>query len=228
MAVRHSWRLLVKIFTKMILAVMVLAAIPSFANTLTFPNDICSGSSDGSGPFIACGNGSYINQVYGDTAQVDVVYNDVINGDSLRWWDTGYNELIGVAWGGNGDCPGCSFDAIILLPAPGYQITLNGFDLGAWPSSVLNTNLFVKDFYTGNILNYGLQTIGTGNQSVHFAPSLTSKGAISINWYDTGYNVGIDNIDFTISQSGVPEPATLTLLGAGAAALAARLRKFRG
>jgi hypothetical protein len=212
--IRQFWRIIVKTLAKVLITLLVLAAIPAFATTLTFPNNICSSFSDGSGPMVACGNGSYINQAYGDSAQNDVQYLDVKNGTSMRWWNQNYNNLVGVAWGGSGDCTGCSFNSIYLLPVAGYRITLNSFDMGAWPNNVRDTHLSIVEVFTNNVLaNYGVQTIGTGDMAVSFAPNVSSSLGIIIDFYDTGYNVGIDNIDFTVSP--VPEPGTLLLLGTG-------------
>ncbi|MBV9745202.1 MAG: PEP-CTERM sorting domain-containing protein, partial [Acidobacteriia bacterium] len=54
----------------------------------------------------------------------------------------------------------------------------------------------------------------------HFSPDVSSPDGIAIEWKDTGYNVGIDNIDFSVSASAVPEPAAyvpVALLLAGLA-----------
>jgi len=132
---------------KVLVVALVLSALPAFADMLTFPNNICSASFDGSGAYIACANYSYINQAYGDTAAVDVQYADnVIPGNSLRWWGAGYNNLPSTAWGGTNDCNGCSNDSITLLPASGYKVTLNSLDLGAYPNTVRDTHLRLQIF----------------------------------------------------------------------------------
>jgi hypothetical protein len=192
------------------------------ADDLTFPNNICSSNADGSGVMTACSGYGYINQAYGDTANVNVVYQDLVNtGDSLRWWGTGYNDLPTAVFGGNSDAPGASLDLIQILPVGGYSIQLNSFDLGAWPDTQRNTNLEILDGNGNALLNYGTQLIGAGNVATHFAPDIISANGIGIEWGSTGFNVGIDNIDFTVEQtSSVPEPSAWVLFGTCALAMA--------
>ncbi len=213
-----------KTLASLAVILVAIAAIPAAAGTLTFPNNICSANTDGSGPIIACVNYGYINQAYGDTAQLDVQYVDrVVPGNSLRWWSTGYNNLPSAAWGGTGDLPGQSDDSIILLPAAGYSVTLNSFDMGAYYHAVLGTNIIITEVGTGNtLLDFGPQTIGVGDLAVSFFPNVTSSHGIDIRWYDTAYNVGIDNIDYSVT----PEPATLGMLGFGLVTLASRVRRL--
>lgn len=216
-----------KLFTAVVLTFVVLVAAPALADTLIFPNNICSDFSDGSGGFVGCADWSYINQAYGDTALVNVQYVDNVNaGNSLRWWNTDYNNLVGVAFGGNGDCQGCSNNSIVLLPAVGYQVTLNSFDIGAYSHAIRDSHILIYEYGTNTVMmDYGAQTIGVGDLAVHFAPDVSSSLGIVINFYDSAYNNGIDNIDFTLSPVGIPEPSSLLLLGSGLLAGIAGLRR---
>lgn len=218
-----------KLITAVMLTLVILAAAPALADTLTFPNNICSAFSDGSGGFVACADYGYINQSYGDTALVDVQYVDNVNPSiSMRWWNADYNNLIGVTWGGTGDCPGCSNNSILLIPTAGYQVTLNSFDMGAYSHAVRDTHIVIYEYGTNAVLfNYGTQTIGVGDVFDSFFPGVTSSLGIVINFYDSGYNDGIDNIDFTLAPVGVPEPGSLVLLGSGLLMAAAGLRRMR-
>ena len=192
-----------KALWKVLLISLVLSAVPAFADILTFPNNICSANADGSGALTACANYGYINEAYGDTATLNVTYADnMYPGNSLRWWSDGYNNLTSAAWGGSGDCNGCSNDSIYLVPATGYQVTLNSFDIGAYYHTIRPTHVVIYEVGTNNVLvNYGMVTIGAGDVATTFVPDVTSSLGIIINFYDSGYNDGINNIDFTVSPT---------------------------
>jgi hypothetical protein len=201
-----------------LLALCVLA-IPASASdfVLNFSGDICSSNADGSGPLVACRNasnlgdynGNAINESYGDSAQANVTYKDlIVPGNSLRWWDQGYSSLVGITWGGVGDANGQSWDRIEIAPVGGDTITLDGFNLGAFPFADLTSNVEILDLATNAVLlDYGVQTIGAGGIATHFSPNISSGNGIAIEWRDTGYSVGIDNIQF--STNAVPEPSQL-------------------
>jgi len=187
----------------------------SAADSLTFPNNACASWSTGIGPNIACANSSFINQSYGDTASVNVTYQDVIAppGTTLRWWDTDYNNLVGVAWGTGGDAN--SHARIEIDPLGTDSVTLNSLDLGAWPNTSRDTNLQVKDLSTNTILFSFTGAVGVqpANTATHFNINVTSANGLAIEWFNSAFNVGIDNIDFTVAAvSGVPEPSTYAFI----------------
>jgi hypothetical protein len=202
------------------LVLFVLAGIePAHANLLDFTGNVCSASTNGSGALTPCSNGSLINQSYGDVANANVTFTDLIDtGKSLKWWDNNYNNLSGVVAGGFGDSVGQSWDRIEIEPIGNFSVTLNSFDMGAYFETQMDTNLRILDSVTNTVLlDYGVETIGIGNVATAFLPNITSANGIAIEWKDSGYNVGIDNIDFSVTASTnpVPAPATIWLLGLG-------------
>ena len=197
------------------------------ASVLTFDGNICNGNA-------ACASGGQINQAYGDTASVDVQYNrDITNGSyvtgaagsNLLWWDN-YADLTGVAWGGVNDVFGTPM--IFLAPTTALSVTLLGFDLGAYANLVLGTQITLVDGTGNTLFSSGPLVIGAGNTHTHFAFNISSNNGIGIQWGPSGYDVGIDNIEFT-SEGGdaVPEPTTWMLLLSGLGLAGASLRRAR-
>jgi hypothetical protein len=188
---------------------------------------LCSNSLDGSAPLAGCTVVNYISQSYGDVAgAVDVSYSNndpaVVN-RSLRWWDTNYNNLYGVLWADGGDNQ--SFARIeIKALVPGDTVSLTGLDLGAWSNNTLGTTLRIYAIGGGPALFSYAGLVGNGSTAAtHFAPNVAAVGGLWIEWQLSAYNVGIDNIDYSVGA--VPEPATALSLLAGLAGLGALRRR---
>jgi len=69
------------------------------------------------------------------------------------------------------------------------------------------------------LLDYGAPLIGSAGVAAHFTPAVSSVDGIAIEWKDTGFDVGINNISFAAAApSTVPEPGAFSpaalLLGA--------------
>lgn len=204
------------------------AAVLDFGNGPSPPSQ-CTLALDGSGPLTACTVTTYISQTYGDVAgAVDLSYSNndptVLN-RSLRWWDTNYNNLYGVLWADGGD--GNSFARIeIKALVPGDSVSLTGLDLGAWSNNTLGTTLNVYAIGGGAPLFSYTGLVGNSNiAATHFAPNISAAGGLWIEWQLSAYNVGIDNIEYSVGA--VPEPAAALSLLAGLTGMAAWLRRRR-
>ena len=205
----------------LISAVLLFGAVAQ-ANTLTFDGNNCTNAGN------LCGTTGNINQGYGDiSGQLNVVYtsrvapgNSGTDASSLRPWDVGYNELTNVLYAKN---PG-NVAEIALQHMAGYTVTLNSFDLGAYEYNQLNSKYTIYDgayreLFSSGIIPVG--TVGSGptvpGQSSHFTFDLTSANGLIIQWGPDGYDVGIDNLDFTVKA--VPEPSTMLFLATGLAGI---------
>ena len=213
--------------TPLFTAALALAATVAHADVLDFGNgpsvpSICSAVSDGSGALVACADYSKLNQSYGDIAGVlDVQYSQPLASTptSLNWWSGSYNGLYGVLWADGGDGPS-SYARIDLVPLAGAAgVTLTSFDLGAYPSTTRGTEVKVFDLATNNVLYSYTGAVGSSTTATSFSLGLTSAAGLRIEWRNTAYNVGIDNIVFQATP--VPEPATAALALAGLAVLGA-------
>jgi len=205
------WRQNFKVLVGLISVVLVFGTVAQ-ATVLDFNGSICGG---------ACSNGLTIDQTYGDIAgQLDVAYaHRVASGNSasdeafLKWWDTGYSNLTNVAWGG---IDGSGVSEIKLIPAAGFKVTLNSFDLGAFGGD-RGSQETVYDASYASLQSSGATTIN-GVTASTFAIGLTNASGLIIQWGPESTNVGIDNINFTVEaipSNGVPEPSTLLLIATG-------------
>ncbi|BDC51042.1 hypothetical protein F183_A33580 [Bryobacterales bacterium F-183] len=213
---------------KTLLTLLIAGAACVSADTLTFDGNNCAADSSGIGAATPCFDLSAINQTYGDTAQVNVTYADANFGVSLGYWGGGYNDLTGIVWAAGGD-PG-SFGRITLeLLIPG-TITLNSLDMGAFPNTTLGTNLRIYGLGGGSPLYTFSGNVGTPPNATPFSFSnISSTNGLIIEWQNSAYNVGMDNIDFTITPTatGVPEPSSMAILVLGAGGLLTVSRRRR-
>jgi PEP-CTERM motif-containing protein len=205
------------VFVGLISAVLLFGAVAQ-ATTLTFDGDICGGGT-------SCSNGESIDQSYGDIlGQLDVVYTHRVgNGNTvsdelfLKWWDTQYSNLTNVAYGGSNDLTGVS--EIAFIPAAGYSVTVNAFDLGAWPQTARDTQATIYDSAYNELDSTGPITV-QGNASSNISFGQTNANGLIIQWGPSAYNVGLDNLGFTVQTAApVPEPSTVLLLASGLAGI---------
>jgi hypothetical protein len=192
---------------------LTLSASAAQAIVLTFDGDICSGGT-------SCSNGLSIDQTYGDGVGVDVVFSNNVGG-SLQFWDTAYSDLSNIAYSGG------SSASVFLYALSGYSITLNGFDLGAWPTTSRNTQVTIREIGGADLFSSG-PILVSGAVRSSFSGAYTSTSGIEINFGPDSFNVGIDNIDFTVTATGaIPEPHTwaMMILGFGAAGSLLRRRQ---
>ena len=201
------------------LALALSAGTGANATVLIFDGNICNGGQ-------SCANGGPIDQSYGDTADVDFQtrYESAFpQQGSVYFWPNNYNELVNVAFGGNN--PSIFF----ALNNPG-TIKLNSFNLGGWPNTSRNTQVTIFDGLGATLFSSGPITVGANGMSTLFSPNLSSSNGIGINWGPDGFNVGIDNIDYTFEGAvagAVPEPATWAMMISGFGLVGASMRRSR-
>jgi hypothetical protein len=182
---------------------------------------ICSSTSDGLGTVEVCSNYAWISQSYGDVAGlVDVTYSSPRQATptSIEWWNSNYNTLYGVGFAPNSDADSRGRIEIKALVA-GDQVTVSSFDLGAYSFNTLNTTVRILTIGGGTTLFSYTGAVGNGSVSAsHFSPNVSAVGGVWIEWQDSAWNVGIDNIQYGVSA--VPEGSTVSMILAGLAALA--------
>lgn len=214
-------------------ASLVLGAALAFAGSAQAGNytldfdapKICTANGSGYGAHQDCSNGNgSIGQDYGDVAGVvDVHYAAPYTGaGTLNWWSTGYNTLHGVLWAGSNDAHSAA--RIDLLPQQaGQVVSLSRFDLGTYGSA--HTTSVTVSAIGGPVLFSFDGIIPTGNSATTLMPNVSSASGLSILWHDSAYNVGIDNIKFSVSA--VPEPSSYAMLAGGLLLIGAIARRRR-
>lgn len=182
-------------------------------------------------PLAGSSNYSPITAPYGSTANVAVTYatlatfGGALVTPNIDFWNAGYGNLPTAGFASSNGFVG----DITLTPLSGTTLTLNDFTMAGWPQADKpNQTVEVLDA-ANNVLFAFNGTIpgccSPAGTSKLFSVNLSSSGPLSIEW-GTDWNAGINYIDFN-GPVTTPEPATLSLLGAGLLSLAAARRKAR-
>lgn len=209
--------------------IAALAAGGAQAHTIDFGNagqapSICANNAAGTGALVACGNSGWIHQSYGDVVGlVDVSYSQPLQSgaSTLRWWAADYNNLYGVLWADGSDSN--SYARIDLVAQSG-GIRLTSFDLGAYSHTTRGTQLAIYDLGSNALLFSHNGNVGSEPNATRFNVDLSSASGLRLEWRNSAYNVGIDNI---VLQA-VPEPSSYALLLGGLAVVGAVARRRRG
>jgi hypothetical protein len=199
-----------------------------FGGVLTFTGTRCSNSVDGTGTAVLCLPGGYINQSYGDGANVDVSYlafSSTLGSSTMQAWPSGfgngtYSNLPDAAYG----FFGAETVSISFVALNGGTVTLNSFQLGTTANIPRNATVVITDLGT-NATVFTVTFSGAnqlGALATLVSPGVSSATGLRLSLINTDvFNVGISNIDFDASaaqSSAVPEPSTFALFALTTAA----------
>lgn len=181
----------------------------------------------GMGALLPVGSPGWISQTYGDVAGlVDASYRYFNSSNnfvaSLQTWQTGYDELVFVAWFGSQS--GGDRAEVELASVGGSVVTLSSFSLGSWAGAAgKEETVTVREIGGGVIFSQTLM-LGVNNLSSSFAINASSTSGFIIGWTSPWWTA-IDNINSSAAPAPIPEPGSWALMALGLAAVGALARR---
>ena len=153
---------------------------------------------------------------------VDVQFNS-----QYTKWNTGYQNLVNVAFG-----PTASPLLIDFVAQGGNSVTLTSFDLGLYNNVSLSTQYKIYDLsnLSSPLYDSGVISIPSNSTAATFNVNRSSFTGLRIELKEAvGSNLAIDNISYSAASAAVPEPVTMMIWGIGACGvgLVARRKKMQ-
>jgi len=213
-----------------LVALAALATVSAHATVLTFdgvPNGtIGTTVNTGFGDRVTVA-GAGANLAGGATPNIVLNFVPLLSGNpNFEVYASGYSGLASALGDNNFNVPGY----IEFVPDAGWDVVLEGFDIGAWSSSSYpNSQVRVVDATGATLFDSGVFTFPGNTVLSYLSTPIRSASALRLYISDLG-DLGLDNVRFSQAVSTVPEPSAWSLLlaGAGAVDWAARARRPRG
>lgn len=173
-----------------------------------------------------------IPDTYGDnkpnTPDVTVDYRTFLLGGAtlvpyVEFWHDNYGDLHNVAFPTQNGYMG----EVSLVPSPGHTVTLQTFALGGYShADQFGQTVRILDANYNVLLDYSPFNVEGDSGHSSFAPNITSKGALRIQW-GPSWNSGLDNVTFC-QDTIVPDAgSSLALLALASTTLAFARRSRR-
>lgn len=189
------------------------------ATTITF--------NGGSNECVSNGSRCMMLQTYGDTAAVDVSYQNIRPDGTVvgaaQQFSANFGDLGKVLTAGS--YLDGTLGQVTLKARDGYKISLLDFDFVGYVNFAPTLPLKVLDLL-GNELVAGVYSTGGGSTHSSLAVNSAYLDGIVILWGPDASVGGIDNIRYDV-QGAVPEPATWAMMILGFGGVGALLRHRR-
>lgn len=176
---------------------------------------------------VSNGSRCVMRQTYGDTAAVDVSYQNIkadgtVVGVAQQFYSN-FGDLGNVLTAGS--YLDGTLGQVTLKARDGYKISLLDFDFAGYVNFAPTLPLKVMDLL-GNELVAGVFSTGDGSTHRSLAVNSAFLDGIVIRWGPDSSVGGIDNIRYDV-QAAVPEPATWAMMILGFGGMGALLRHRR-